>query len=216
MKTYAIYGKQQFMVQAIKSFFDNLQSDNDLKYVFEANCKNELDNNIRRLGIEPDILMVDIGINFLHSISDLAEVARSYPGLKIIAISDFTHEEAIVKILNAGASAILGKHLDPEVLHRLAIESINSIGINSKRYWMVPSEHLNLSQREIVFLQYCATELTYKEIADRMYVSTSTVNNYREALFSKLGIKNRVGLVLFGINSFLIDPFRAGSAVRNV
>jgi DNA-binding CsgD family transcriptional regulator len=43
------------------------------------------------------------------------------------------------------------------------------------------------------------SELTYKEIADRMYLSARTIDGYRDALFEKLGVRTRVGLVLFAI-----------------
>jgi two-component system invasion response regulator UvrY len=46
--------------------------------------------------------------------------------------------------------------------------------------------------------------MTYKEIADYMYLSPRTIDGYRDALFEKLGIKNRVGLVLFAIKNGII------------
>ena len=54
-----------------------------------------------------------------------------------------------------------------------------------------------LSQREKEFIQLCCSELTYKEIADRMHVSQRTVDGYRESVFSKLDLKSRTGIVLF-------------------
>mgnify|MGYP003500981191 FL=1 len=41
--------------------------------------------------------------------------------------------------------------------------------------------------------------MTYREIADKMFLSPKTVDNYRDSVFSKLNIKNRIGLVLFAI-----------------
>ena len=57
------------------------------------------------------------------------------------------------------------------------------------------------SGRELDFLKWCCSELTYKEIADKMYVSPRTVDNYREALFQKLNMKSRTGLVLYAIQN---------------
>ena len=56
-----------------------------------------------------------------------------------------------------------------------------------------------LTEREILFLRMVCSELTYKEIADRMYLSARTIDGYRDALFEKLGVRTRVGLVLFAI-----------------
>ena len=57
---------------------------------------------------------------------------------------------------------------------------------------------------ETVFLQYAATELTYKEIAEKMFCSPRTVEGYRDALFEKLGFKTRIGLVVYAIKHSLI------------
>lgn len=55
------------------------------------------------------------------------------------------------------------------------------------------------SLRKIDFIQLCCSELTYKEIADKMGVSQRTVDGYRESIFSKLDLKSRTGIVLFAV-----------------
>jgi DNA-binding NarL/FixJ family response regulator len=62
-----------------------------------------------------------------------------------------------------------------------------------------------LNSREIEFLKLSATELTYKEIAEHMCISSRTVDGYRDQLFEKLQIKSRIGLVLYAIKNKLID-----------
>ncbi|HMP92120.1 MAG TPA: LuxR C-terminal-related transcriptional regulator, partial [Phnomibacter sp.] len=58
---------------------------------------------------------------------------------------------------------------------------------------------VSLTAKEEEFLKLASTELTYKEIAERMHVSPRTVDGYRDLLFDKLGVKSRVGLVLFSL-----------------
>ena len=60
-----------------------------------------------------------------------------------------------------------------------------------------------LSQRELTFLQYACTEMTYKEIAVKMQVSPRTVDGYRDELLKKLNVQSRVGLVIFAIKNGL-------------
>ena len=62
----------------------------------------------------------------------------------------------------------------------------------------------DLSDREKEFLCYAATELTYKEIADKMFCSPRTVESYRDSLFEKLNLKTRVGLVVYAVRNGLI------------
>ncbi len=61
-----------------------------------------------------------------------------------------------------------------------------------------------LNECEIAFLKQVATELTYKEIAQKMKVSPRTVDNYRDALFLKLSVKSRIGLAMYAIKSGIV------------
>lgn len=58
---------------------------------------------------------------------------------------------------------------------------------------------VDLRPREIELLKYTAQELTYKEIAGKMFLSPKTIDGYREKLFAKLDVKSRVGLVLYAL-----------------
>jgi DNA-binding CsgD family transcriptional regulator len=60
-------------------------------------------------------------------------------------------------------------------------------------------QEITLTEKEKYFLQLMTTELTYKDIAVKMLVSPRTVDNYRNVLFEKLGVKTRVGLVIYAI-----------------
>ena len=63
---------------------------------------------------------------------------------------------------------------------------------------------VHLNDRETDFLKYACTEMTYKEIADKMFVSPRTIDGYRDALFEKLHIKTRVGLVMYAIRAGIV------------
>jgi DNA-binding NarL/FixJ family response regulator len=58
-----------------------------------------------------------------------------------------------------------------------------------------------ITQRQQLFLCLCATDLTYKEIAGRMEISTKTADRYRDGLFHKLNVKSKVGLALFAVKN---------------
>jgi DNA-binding CsgD family transcriptional regulator len=60
---------------------------------------------------------------------------------------------------------------------------------------------VRISDREKEFLRYTVTELSYKEIADRMCCSPRTVESYRDQLCEKLDLKTRVGLAVFAIKN---------------
>ena len=62
-----------------------------------------------------------------------------------------------------------------------------------------------LTNNEIIFLKYSSTEMTYKEIAQQMFISPRTVDNYRDQLFEKLNIKSRVGLAIYALKNGIVN-----------
>ena len=62
-----------------------------------------------------------------------------------------------------------------------------------------------LSDREKEFLKLACTEMTYKEIAEKMFLSPRTIDGYRDALFEKLQLKTRVGLVMYAIKNGIVN-----------
>ena len=62
-----------------------------------------------------------------------------------------------------------------------------------------------VTHREAEFLKLACTEMTYKEIAEQMCLSPRTIDGYRDALFEKLNLKNRVGLVLYAIKNGIVN-----------
>ena len=70
-----------------------------------------------------------------------------------------------------------------------------------------PDEELGLmdfKENELTFIQLACSEMTYKEIADIMGLSPKTIDGYRHDLFTRLKVKNRVGLVIFALKKNLI------------
>ena len=61
-----------------------------------------------------------------------------------------------------------------------------------------------VNERELEFLRLVCTEKSYKEIADDMASSPRTIDGYRDALFRKLNVSTRVGLVLYALKNDLV------------
>ncbi|HLK97239.1 MAG TPA: LuxR C-terminal-related transcriptional regulator [Hymenobacter sp.] len=68
-----------------------------------------------------------------------------------------------------------------------------------------PVSSFNLNNREFRFLKMACSELTYNEVADIMCVSPRTVDGYREAVFQKMNVRTRVGMVMQAIRHGLVE-----------
>jgi DNA-binding NarL/FixJ family response regulator len=130
----------------------------------------------------------------------------------------YDNENAIIRMFKAGAKGYILKDCDPAEL-RTALDSIVRKGYYYSEMVtgrlihtinQLDEEESNIKQlvqlneREIEFLKLACTEMTYKEIADRMFLSPRTIDGYRDALFEKLSAKTRVGLVMYAIKNGIV------------
>jgi DNA-binding CsgD family transcriptional regulator len=68
------------------------------------------------------------------------------------------------------------------------------------------SDEPTLSAQELRVLEYCCTELTYKEVASEMNLSPKTFDVYRSHLYEKAAAKTRGGLVLYALRNGFVKP----------
>lgn len=176
---------------------------------FEAKNGIELQEKLKN-NANVQILLMDINMPIMDGYATTKWVKENFPAIHVLALSMFEDEKAIIGMLKAGAGGYMLKESRPADL-LFAIKSVLEKGFYLNE--MVSGRLLNtlknnpkplFTEKELIFLQYCSTELTYKEIADKMNISPRTVDNYRESLFAKLNIKSRTGLVVYGIKNELI------------
>ena len=179
----------------------------ELKVVFEADNGLQMQQQLLKHP-KPDVLLMDINMPEMDGYAATAWLKQNHPDIKVLALSMFEEDEAVIKMIRNGACGYLLKESKPrEVLE--AIKTIYAKGVyinemvSGKLIRSVANKDtgLALSKKEKEFLNLCCSELTYKEIAEKMFVSPRTVDNYRESLFEKLNLKSRTGLVLYAIQN---------------
>ncbi len=171
-------------------------------------CKNgqELLDKLKESGKNiPDLVLMDIKMPILNGIETTEQLKKHYPIVKVIALSIEEDEFTILKMLRAGARGYLMKDTKKDILE----EALSQV-MESGHYYTNTVSHIlmdslekdvdtDLKEKEIEFIKLACTDMNYKEIADKMFVSYKTVEGYRDSLYKKLGIKNRIGLMLFAI-----------------
>jgi DNA-binding NarL/FixJ family response regulator len=179
---------------------------------FEANDGNELIETVKK-GNEPDLILMDINMPEMDGFSATQWFVQHLPHIKILALSMYDNETSIIRMLKAGARGYILKDCDPAELKK-AIDSVLDTGfyysdlVSGRLIHAINSNDkdglTHLNDRETEFLKYACTELTYKEIAEKMYLSPRTIDGYRDALFEKLNLKTRVGLVMYAIRNGIV------------
>lgn len=191
-----------------------LIEDASCRVVLQARNGHELLEKITTA--EPDVVLMDINMPELDGIQTTLQLGKMHPAVKTIALTALEDETSTIRMLRAGARAYLLKSASAQELKQ-AISDVYHRGyhfselvsgrlINSLNQGFESNETtltLSLTQREIEFLQHLCSELTNKEIADRMFVSPRTSEGWSKNLCERLGVKSRVGLVLFAIRNNL-------------
>jgi len=168
---------------------------------------------------KPDVLLLDLAMPHSTGFLTIKAIANHYKDTKIIVVSMYDTDSHIVQAIGAGASGYLSKNADPDEI-LLAIESAHSVGFYLtdhtnkilagtlyKKQQLLPvfsNEEFIFSPLEKEIIKGVYEELTNAEIAARLRQSVRTLEKCRAQLILKLGVKNSVGLVLYGIRSGLL------------
>lgn len=159
---------------------------------------------------KPDVILTDIRMPVMDGIAATKKILETSPGVSIVGLSMFDDEAHIVDMLEAGARGYLLKNADKTEI----IDAINSV-FHGELYYckhtsftlakMISSSKFNphkrkdkieFTEREIEIIQLICEQLTNKEIAEKLYLSTRTVEGHRLKIQEKMNAKNTAGIVI--------------------
>lgn len=194
-----------------------IETQPDLEIIGAVRNKEQLIDSLRKS--QPDILLLDITLGEEDGIEICKELRLKYPRLHIIALTMHDSGSYLHNMIANGASGYILKDADLDELLE-AIRTVNNGGTHfSKRTTdklfgeMVKpglanrkqTFQIKISQREKEILNLIAREYTTAEIAEKLFVSTHTVETHRANLLIKLDCKNVAGLVRVAMENHLLD-----------
>jgi len=160
-----------------------------------------------------DVLLLDINLPDINGIDLCKKVRKEFPEIRVLAISTFSERSYISRMIENGALGYLIKSASADEI----AEAVASV-MEGKLYMSLNMEHLlrpvsvismgnlpDLTKREKEVLQLIAKGMTNNQIAEKLFVSPSTVDTHRKNMITKLEVSNTAALVRFAVEHGLID-----------
>jgi two-component system response regulator NreC len=162
---------------------------------------------------KPDVILTDIRMPVMDGISASKKILEISPDISIVGLSMFDDEGHIIDMLEAGARGYLLKNADKAEI----IDAVNTVFQGEFYYCKHTSytlakmistskfnphkrkEKIEFSERELEIIQLICEQLTNKEIAEKLYLSTRTVEGHRLKIQEKMQAKNTAGIVIMAL-----------------
>jgi DNA-binding NarL/FixJ family response regulator len=202
-----------------------LADEPEIEVVGQASTGPEAVERARRLN--PDIVLMDVRMPDMDGIEATRRLMRAAPRTRVVILTTFEQDDYIFGALRAGASGFLLKRTRPEELidavHTVAAgDSLLSPSVTRRvveRMAQQPTPDLSnqakldeLTAREREVLKLVASGLSNREIGDRLVVEEATVRSHIRRILMKLGLRDRVQIVIFAYETGVNRPAGATSA----
>lgn len=192
-----------------------IQKYTDFQIIFDTDSAKVALEKIKSL--KPDILLTDIQLPDIQGIDLIKTAKKTFPTLKVVALSMYKEVDQIVATIEAGANGYFSKEVTEENL----IDGLRKIQ-NGEIYYspevsqgviqaLVNRQTKNqsnnidlLTEREIEVIKLICEGLSNHEIAAKLYISPKTFDNHRANILKKLKLKNNVQLCKFALENKLI------------
>jgi len=170
--------------------------------------------------LKPDIILMDIVMPLKSGIAATKYLKENYPGISVIALSMYNEDNLVVDMLEAGAKGFLLKNSDKKEI----IDAINTVykqtpfyckSTTGKLAQMIGNSSFNpflktqkniFSEKEIEIIKYVCQELTNKQIGEKLFISSRTVEGVRLRIQEKINAKSSTGIVIYAIKNGLFKP----------
>ena len=206
------------LVDDHKLFLDNLAMflDNNTNFnvMVKATSGKELQGKLNKNNFKIYIMLVDVNMPDMGGCELVKWIKEHFPKIKLVALSMKNDDFTVIKMMRAGCCAYLLKDSSSDDLKKALIEihekgfydeDVSNLNHRHLRESEEEYDQLNLTEKELIFLKYACSDLTYKQIADKMGITERTVDSYREHLFIKFKVQSRVTLCLEVIKREIVD-----------
>lgn len=163
----------------------------------------------------PDVVLVDLHMPIMGGDEVCKWMEKNFPDVKVVMLTMEDAHEYVQQLISMGAHAYVSKGAAPDEVER-AIYSVHdndfyhndlvaqALRNFAKRTVRKKGESTQFTERELDVIQLICEEFTMREIANKLALSESTIQNHRVTIMNKMRVKNTAGLVKFAFTKGLI------------
>ena len=161
---------------------------------------------------EVDIVVSDVMMPVMNGVELTWKVKQQFPHIKVLMLTVSEDAQTIKNALQAGADGFIFKSAEREELEEAIACLINNKKYYSDKAILSLAEAQNevfisdkealktmLTERELQILKLISLEMSGIQIAEKLFISPTTVESHRKNLFSKIGVNTSVGLVKYAL-----------------
>lgn len=148
--------------------------------------------------------------NLLISNGTIIERIKSKnPNTKILVLTNNSSNSSVFRLLKYKVNGVLTKKTSVfEIINALLHLRHNDFLSNDLVTEAMKNElfsEVKFSSKEYRFIELCCSNMSYKKIAEKMFISINTIDKYRDKVFKKLKVKSRISLIHYALNSELVS-----------
>lgn len=165
---------------------------------------------------QPDLVIIDDFDKVFKPEKTIAFLSFSKPA-QVVILSDLISVEKFDLFAKVGVKQFVSSFLKAHEVENFiaAVQNkshfrdehcVARLNYNPEEVFKATCAELNISEREVEIIKLIAEGFINKEIADKLFLSTHTVNTHRKNIMAKLGVNNATGIVIFAVKEKLVSP----------
>jgi len=193
-----------------------IDSFDDCRVINQSGNGKELINAISG-GVVPNVVILDLNMPEMDGFETAAVLSKKFPNIHVLMLTMYDSELSLIRLLQSGVKGFLKKDIHPSEL-KFAIQTVVKSGyyysnhttgklvslFRNNTEGSLRLQNAMLSEQEVAFLKLACSDLTYKEIAQKMGLNPRSIDTLRDHLFIKLDVKSRVGLAMVAIRNGVV------------
>lgn len=201
----------QIIIDGLKAL---LQQEEQFQIIAEvSNGKALIDNGI---ALQPDLILMDIGMPIMNGIKAAKEIKKSHPDIKILVLTTYADHKNIKEMLRIGVDGYILKDsgkdnfitairtiIQGQTYYDKRVTEVLMNSFNKKKSTFNTPTPLTVREKQII--QLIAEGMSTLQISETLFLSILTVETHRKNIYTKLGLNKVATLVRYAVEEGIIE-----------